>query len=262
MYGSPTALIVPCVWCISSQKRDVVSKKMGAKMLGGWTMLAKTCANPDCRDTPLMAKTGQPPMCVSCDGDGSAPKSAAPADKPADKPAVETRSLSSLSAGHVFAAPDGRKKSDFEVASGCVSARLLEGWTLLAESCDDCNTPLMCSVKHRDGEPACVNTRCYGKTEPVKPATDISMANVRSGSWDSDDALLEGAGYAAAEAAYAKERFGGRTASAAPAPAPAVAADGVIDGVTGGSVTMGAARRTALAAVARKMDAARCEALT
>ena len=50
---------------IFRKKRDMVSKKLGEKMLAGWALLADSC--PECEGTPLMSKQGGPLHCVQCE---------------------------------------------------------------------------------------------------------------------------------------------------------------------------------------------------
>ena len=45
---------------------DAVSKKLGERMMEGWTLLGQTCTDSGCRNTPLMRDRRGFMICVSC----------------------------------------------------------------------------------------------------------------------------------------------------------------------------------------------------
>ena len=50
------------------EKQNIISSKLGSRMMQGWTMLAQICPKDSCRGTPLMKLKGSEFMeCVSCD---------------------------------------------------------------------------------------------------------------------------------------------------------------------------------------------------
>lgn len=169
-----------------NKKRNVVSAKLGERMITGWTLLGDSCPNADCEGTPLM-KLGKGPMqCVACEreyayspeGDledinkvknkvtfgkaasvasASATSSAAPVDekKPAydsfNDPEYEEYDNAPFDFDDVPMLP---LMSSFAVnkddASYKISQKLLIGWTLLDKVCSIHHMiPLM---KDHDGQ--------------------------------------------------------------------------------------------------------------
>jgi uncharacterized Zn finger protein (UPF0148 family) len=183
------------------KKRDMVSSKIGGKLLSGWTMLSQNCPNENCRGTPLMCKGNNGVnLCVCCDKefgpDDSTKKAQVPTPPtvavtpvpPASKPHTSSSSLSSASStsdpyvSSYSSILPASGESKLEKASSCISNKLLLGWSMMSASCDECYTPLMKHAKGSNGEVVCVNSACekYFDKKSTPTTTTASMATTTS----------------------------------------------------------------------------------
>ncbi|KAL5508148.1 hypothetical protein ACEPAH_5766 [Sanghuangporus vaninii] len=144
-----------------------VSSKLGEYMLKGWVLTDEVCPNANCRVPLMRSPKGHSPVtmfCANCDGD---PQSRTSAPSSADSPSVARESspstvssgtrisrsstpptdVSSRLSSPTFALPvetaeSVRRRQQSDAASAEIGARLLKGWTMLADECP--------------------NERCYG----------------------------------------------------------------------------------------------------
>ena len=142
---------------------NVVSSKLGQRMLQGWTMLGTSCPKPDCRGTPLMSLNGQSLMeCVSCDEgynilDGK--PVALSALKQSEATSVQPRSgILPVSSPTALATPPpltstSASEQSINKISEKIGHKLLQGWCILSEVCESVSchgsVPLMKDTKGR-----------------------------------------------------------------------------------------------------------------
>jgi len=171
-----------------NKSRDLVSAKLGERMLSGWIMLNKACENDQCASTPLMCKSSDKARmeCVSCgtvwteDKHGNlrsttatAPATAAcaaqpkaapgPGSRPTLAPSASTSTSTAASEAHytrlnLSEAPilNLFQRSDPNAPSELLAAKMLKGWALLEQCCqkDGCaGIPL---VRDKSGVVQCV----------------------------------------------------------------------------------------------------------
>lgn len=222
------------------KKRDMVSSKMGAKLLSGWRMLSQNCSDPNCRGTPLMSKGNNPArLCVCCDKEfGLEPSSHSPREA---SPRIS--SLSSSSISPVVSSSGGDSK--LQRASSCVSSKLLLGWTMLSAACEECGTPLMKHSQGSHGTPVCINSDC-SNCFSEGGAPSLSELNDQIDGMD-DEEEYEGEEFEKVVQSYKAKRFAQRQESESQ-DAPAVL-DKRLKSILG-------SRQKALEAVAHKLSQA------
>lgn len=149
-------------------KQKLISSKIGEKLLIGWTLLAKEC---EICQTPLMSFKGGPLYCALCDtmktiesekkGNNKL-ENKSEEKKIENKNKIEVESIELSKAAELLAnipileaeyndenitSLEGEDPSELiEEASQLIGEKLLLGWTLLDESCEDAcqgNVPLM-----------------------------------------------------------------------------------------------------------------------
>jgi uncharacterized Zn finger protein (UPF0148 family) len=118
-------------------------QRMSQALLSGWTMLAETCSS--CH-YPLMRSRAGETICVNCppgggESDGEGQKEEGGADE-------------DVEAARVAIAESEERKRDVNDVSQMLGSLLLQGHTMLAESCTDCRVPLM---RSRGGDTICVS---------------------------------------------------------------------------------------------------------
>jgi len=151
---------------VRNKSRDLISKKLGEKMLAGWTLLGVSCEQASCSGTPLMHSQKEPMklVCVACErvfrqnkqgelepAEGGAKVAAAPLGG-----AASLRSLPvvpSVDSPEVWRqgcsdAPilDFSRSSREQDSSSRLAAKLMLGWAMLNEVCprDGCTgSPLV-----------------------------------------------------------------------------------------------------------------------
>ncbi|KAL5487943.1 hypothetical protein ACEPAI_6051 [Sanghuangporus weigelae] len=144
-----------------------VSSKLGEYMLKGWVLTDEACPNANCRVPLMRSPKGHSPVttfCANCDGD---PQNRSSAPSSAVSPSVARQSspstvssgtrisrsstpptdVSSRLSSPTFALPvetaeSVHRRQQSDAASAEIGARLLKGWTMLADECP--------------------NERCYG----------------------------------------------------------------------------------------------------
>eukprot|EP01084_Bolivina_argentea_P093275 167787_1 len=133
------------------QRMDTVanaSANLGALLLKGWCMLADECQK--CH-TPLMSLRDSAPRCVLCN-----PVEQAPQPPPHKKKKLNTvnekQELNVLNDKLWNDDAFAKRVKKSEDASAKIGELLLKGWTMLAQHCDKCQTPLM---RLRGGQPMC-----------------------------------------------------------------------------------------------------------
>ena len=144
------------------------SQNLGALLLQGWTMLADECKH--CH-TPLMSLRGAEPRCVMCkpvEAPSSNPQSNAPSNAPPSSIIISrpNKGLKGTSKREpTLTKVDELKESNPQRdrafgqriekgrdASARIGELLLKGWTMLAQHCPKCQSPLM---SLRGGNPMC-----------------------------------------------------------------------------------------------------------
>ncbi|KAL5527497.1 hypothetical protein ACEPAG_6288 [Sanghuangporus baumii] len=137
-----------------------VSSKLGEYMLKGWVLTDEACPNANCRVPLMRSPKGHSPVtmfCANCDGDPqnrtSAPSSAvsssiARQSSPStvssgtriSRSSTPPTDVSSRLSSPTFALPvetaeSVRRRQQSDAASAEIGARLLKGWTMLADEC-------------------------------------------------------------------------------------------------------------------------------
>lgn len=147
------------------------SQNLGSLLLQGWTMLAEEC--PKCH-TPMMSLRGAEPRCVMCKPVEAAsdpkfhPKSDAVIIQRRKKEPIKNvttlktvnelresnlpQKMEKARFGSTFGSTFGQRMEKGQDASARIGELLLKGWTMLAEHCDKCQSPLM---SLRGGTPMC-----------------------------------------------------------------------------------------------------------
>ena len=144
------------------QRMDKVanaSANLGVVLLKGWTMLAEEC--PKCH-SPLMSLRDAAPQCVECNPITDKPKSQKQAKKIKITKSKPPRQLDNARTAKIELNDDeiwrdaafDKQMKKADDASAKIGELLLKGWTLLADHCKKCQTPLMAL---RGATPKCCN---------------------------------------------------------------------------------------------------------
>lgn len=219
---------------LKRKSRDAVSKKLGEKMLEGWTLLGATCSESACSGTPLMHSLKDPSrlVCMSCDkeykktGFGTIEAGSAKEMKNSTPPLFSDAPILDFSRS--------RREED---SSSKIAEKLVKGWALLNEVCQSptCNgtVPLL---RDMNGVKHCVECSsappgAFARRQVVAPASakmhhravfDVEEEQVEEDDGDDDgdddenDDDDEDAQDSAAYAAYAQKRLVGASRSRAP----------------------------------------------
>jgi len=198
----------------SRAHQNLVSSKIGEKLLLGWTLLSAECPQASCGGVPLMSKKGGPKYCVSCDSTydttNSAPKQVAAAKtteavqsvgSQKDTTAVDYSDMTSApfldDVGNIV--PDGEPTECadtklIEETSALIGSKLIIGWKLLDAVCEGAckgTVPLMVDPK-RSGTRYCVRCGYEDDKAPslMSPRVEASEAESVSDVEDTDDAVI------------------------------------------------------------------------
>lgn len=235
---------------LKRKSRDAVSKKLGEKMLEGWTLLGVTCSESACLGTPLMHSLKDPSrlVCMSCNkeykktGFGTieavgASKNSSDSSSSKSESNSKSMSKSESSAVPLFSdAPildfsRSRRETD---SSSKIAEKLVKGWALLNEVCQSpaCNgmVPLL---RDTNGVKHCVECSSASAASAPRQATAPAKMHRRGAAFDDDEDEQdddeddeeddaeeedeeEDAQDSAAYAAYARKRLAGARKSRAP----------------------------------------------
>lgn len=196
-----------------NRSRDAVSKKLGEKMLAGWTLLGASCTRSACSGTPLMHSIKDPLklVCVCCDGEyvqtsfGTI-EAAAPSQNPLvtawHEPASAAPSSTTWSISDAPILDFSKEKSKTD-SSSRLSEKLIKGWAMLNEVCSNAGCGSMPLMRDLAGVKHCVDcgfssagpsTTALGVTVPSPPASSArtvgpagSLRSRRGGLNASDD---------------------------------------------------------------------------
>mmetsp|Transcript_31845 Transcript_31845/g.51529 ORF Transcript_31845/g.51529 Transcript_31845/m.51529 type:complete len:362 (-) Transcript_31845:105-1190(-) len=170
-----------------------ISSQLGTLLLQGWTMMAEEC---NVCHTPLMCQKGQSPQCVTCHpvGNDHDKTTTMVANKPItsknksahsdqhsqreeQKQKTSTSEEQQLSTSNnklwsIDEAQMRKRHQTSDDASEKVGQLLLRGWTMLAQHCNKCQTPMM---SLRGGPAMC----CV--CDHSKPSAAVSTAVAANG---------------------------------------------------------------------------------
>jgi uncharacterized Zn finger protein (UPF0148 family) len=220
-----------------NKARDVISKKLGDKMMVGWTLLGDSCAKPECSGTPLVSSPKEPGrlFCVSCAQSytkSSTTGTVEPAPAPAPAPALTATPKASVTpSGLVSDAPilDFSRPREQD-SSSRIADKLLKGWAMLNEMCAqsgcDGAVPLMrdatgakhcvdCGFCSSSSAVAGAGAGSGAKGQAVASRRDRAGVDLGEVQDEDEDEEEEDREDSEAFAAYAAARL-------APAPAPAL----------------------------------------
>lgn len=155
---------------LKNKEKNIVSAKLGQKMLSGWALLAEICPVILCNGTPLVSlKNERNMLCVSCEKEfkySGLGELIPVTDEKTVTLEIETKKepekgvkdgiidaptfSSDLSYGAIL-----NFQTDKNDPSEKISAKLREGWAILSASCDACNgrIPLL---RNLSGDRICV----------------------------------------------------------------------------------------------------------
>jgi len=191
-----------------NKAQELVSKKLGEKMLSGWTLLGVSCEQESCRGTPLMQSQKEPGkmLCVACDREyrqnkqgGLEPFSAHSTSSSLARSVSTTASPSSASlregmvpSASVAVAPawdmsdapilDFSRTAREQDSSSRIAARLVQGWALLNEVCEaaGCDRSQGAVPLMRDGQGVKHCVDCGFRSSPAGGATTSMAGGVNS----------------------------------------------------------------------------------
>ncbi|PRP88603.1 hypothetical protein PROFUN_03014 [Planoprotostelium fungivorum] len=178
---------------IRTQKRQEPPRKeisglLGQKMLQGWTLLAESCPSIECFNPLVERKKDHTILCVNCEKNfnretisgemvflpvtapAPAPVPVAstlqPTPAPTPQPSTTSSSVPQSSTPSTNTEDNAiqQRLQHSRNSSSLISKKLLEGWSMLQESCPVCQVPLM---RNREGEMTCVvcNMRVIKQSE-------------------------------------------------------------------------------------------------
>lgn len=124
-------------------------EEMNRKLDMGWKLTDTTCS--ECKSVVMFNPVKNTLVCLS----GKHPNSQKPFESP--------KSDSSENEFVELAAPVVTKKSRSDEVSKKLGEKLVQGWAMLQDACNDCNVPIMRSKK---GEMVCFGcNKSYKRTE-------------------------------------------------------------------------------------------------
>jgi len=237
-----------------NKARDVISKKLGDKMMVGWTLLGDSCAKPECSGTPLVSSPKEPGrlLCVSCDQyytksstTGAVEPTSSSVPAPATTAtATATPKVTGTPSWLVSDAPilDFSRPREQD-SSSRIADKLLKGWAMLNEMCAqpgcDGAVPLMrdaTGAKHCvdcgfcSSSSAAAGSGSGSKEQTVASASrrdraKVDLGEVQDEDEDEEDEDDEDREDSAAFAAYAAARLAPASAPVASLSRPAHASN-------------------------------------